>query len=61
MNISESLYWRLIQGELRCPTCRHFIPETKDKTMPCVNYVEFEGSMDCPFRECSTSRPYPVE
>ena len=61
MKTSESLYWRLIQGELRCPTCHNFKVESKDKGIPCDKFMEFEGTLDSPFRVASTARPKPVE
>lgn len=52
MNISEKVYWRMIQGELGCRTCMHLKKENKGVGVPCDLYTEWEGSMDCPFRAC---------
>jgi len=51
MNIGEVLYWRLIQRELRCDTCCSLDRKNLYKGVPCSRYTEFEGEMECPFRE----------
>lgn len=51
MNISERVYWTIIQRETGCPGCSHLEKGKEGRGVPCRKYNEWEGDDGCPFRE----------